>query len=303
MKTILELQGLSKKIKGRNIINNISFKVGEGQIFGFLGPNGAGKTMTLRMIVGLIKPSHGDVLIDGHSIKKNYSKAMSAVGCIIENPAAYPFLSGYQNLLNLAQMNGLYGEADLMDVVRRVGMEKRIHDKVGTYSLGMKQRLAIAMALLKKPKLLILDEPTNGLDPSGIHEFRNLMVQLAKEEKMTIFVSSHLLSEIQMICDEVAIIMKGSVLKSGKVSELLGVQKLNWEVSDADKAARLLRAHYGLNAVVESDTHLHVYADREMLNQYNRHLFENQIEIQSACYLQESLEDLFMNLTGGETIG
>lgn len=303
MKTILELQELSKKIKGRNIINNISFKVEEGQIFGFLGPNGAGKTMTLRMIVGLIKPSQGDVLIDGFSIKTHYTKAMSAVGCIIENPAAYPFLSGYQNLINLAKMNAIYEEEALMDVVRRVGMEKRIHDKVGTYSLGMKQRLAIAMALLKKPKLLILDEPTNGLDPSGIHEFRNLMVQLAKEEKMTIFVSSHLLSEIQMICDEVAIIMKGRVLKSGKVADLLSVQRLNWEVSDAQKAAQLLNTHYDLNAIVESATHLHVYADRGMLKNYNKAFYENQIEIQSACYIQESLEDLFMNLTGGETIG
>ncbi|NSB12562.1 ABC-2 type transport system ATP-binding protein [Clostridium beijerinckii] len=220
-KQILLLDNVHKSIKNKEIVKGITFSINEGEVLGFLGPNGAGKSTTLRMIVGLSSPTSGKILIDGYSITKDYVKAMSKVGCIIEGPDMYNYLSGLENLKMLASMNKNVTNEDITRVIELVGMQNRINEKVSTYSLGMKQRLGLAQALIHKPKLLILDEPTNGLDPSGINEFRHIIKDLAKKEKIAVLVSSHLISEVELMCDTVAIIKSGTLLKYASVSELI----------------------------------------------------------------------------------
>jgi ABC-2 type transport system ATP-binding protein len=225
----LSVQNLKKMIGKKEIIKGISFDLKEGEVFGFLGPNGAGKTTTIRMLVGLIKPTSGSVRICGYNIEDQFQKAMQNLGCIVENPELYPYLSGYNNLLHFSRMIEGIGEERIKEVTELVGLTERIHDKVKTYSLGMRQRLGIAQALLGNPKVLILDEPTNGLDPAGIREMRQFVRYLAQKEGLSVLVSSHLLSEIQLLCDRVAIISKGSVIRIDTVHHLLSNrEKVAW---------------------------------------------------------------------------
>jgi len=211
---VLDLTNLKKTIKGKEIVKGINLKLYPSQVYGFLGPNGAGKTTTIRMIVGLIKPTEGSVTICGYSVAHDFVKALANVGCIIESPEMYKYLTGMENLQQFAAMDKRISQQRIKEVVEMVGLQHRISDKVRTYSLGMRQRLGIAQAILSRPRLLILDEPTNGLDPAGINEFRNLIKRLAYEEGMTVFVSSHLLLEVQQMCDSVSIIRQGSVIKT-----------------------------------------------------------------------------------------
>ena len=205
---IVQLRNLSKVIKGKQIIDNLTLDIYPGQITGFLGPNGSGKTTTIRLMTGLMNMTDGEVVIDGVSLKDKYEDAIENVGVIVENPEMYKFLSGYKNLLHFARMHKNISKERIDEVVRQVGMENRIHEKVSTYSLGMRQRLGLAQSLLHKPKFLILDEPTNGLDPAGIREFRDHLRKISKEENVAVFVSSHLLSEMELMCDRIAIIPK-----------------------------------------------------------------------------------------------
>ena len=209
---VLEVNSLKKKLGKREIIKDISFSIKEGEIFGFLGPNGAGKTTTIRMLVGLIAPNEGDISICGESLLKNKEKALKNVGAVVENPELYKYLSGRENLMQIARIRRVSKE-EVEKLIKLVGLEERINDKVGKYSLGMKQRLGLAAALIGNPKLLILDEPTNGLDPSGILDFREIVKNAAKERGMAVFISSHILSEVQNLCDRVAFI-NGGVIKS-----------------------------------------------------------------------------------------
>jgi ABC-2 type transport system ATP-binding protein len=228
----LSVQGLKKVIGKREIIESIDFELRRGEVFGFLGPNGAGKTTTIRMLVGLIKPTAGTIRICGYDIDKQFPEAMVNMGCIVENPELYKYLSGWSNLQYFARMADGIDEERIKEVVQLVGLSARIHDKVKTYSLGMRQRLGIAQALLGRPKVLILDEPTNGLDPSGIREMREFIRYLAEKEGLSVLVSSHLLSEIQLMCDRVAIISKGRIVQVGTVQNLLAEQeKVSWRLS------------------------------------------------------------------------
>ena len=217
---VLSVRGLKKRIRGKWIIHGVGFEVRAGEIFGFLGPNGSGKTTTIRMLVDLIKPTEGEVFLCGFNVHKQPEQALRHVGCIVENPEVYPYLTGLENLQHFARMQTGVDDARIREVVGIVGLEQRIGDKVKTYSLGMRQRLGIAQALLGRPRLLILDEPTNGLDPKGIKELREFIRGLAAQG-MSLFISSHLLSEIQLMCDRVAIISSGSVLAVGSVEELV----------------------------------------------------------------------------------
>jgi len=217
----VEIQNVSKVIKGKTIIDSLSFEVKNGEVFGFLGPNGAGKTTTIRMIVGLMEMTSGDIKISGYSVKKNFEKAVGQVGAIVENPEMYKFLSGYQNLLHYARMSKGITKEKIAETVKLVGLTDRIHDKVKTYSLGMRQRLGIAQALLHNPKVLILDEPTNGLDPAGIREIRDYVRMLAQEKDMAVIVSSHLLSEMEMMCDRIGIIQKGKLVDVQFVNDFI----------------------------------------------------------------------------------
>ncbi|MZP30708.1 ATP-binding cassette domain-containing protein [Heliobacterium undosum] len=213
-KPIAQIRRIKKKISDRTIIDDFSLDIYPGQVLGLLGPNGAGKTTLIKMILGLMAPTQGEIRIGGSCIQRNFTAAITNVGAIVETPALYGYLSGYQNLLHYARMAGGIGHERIRTVTAQVGLEGRIHDKVGTYSLGMRQRLGLAQALLHNPALLILDEPTNGLDPAGIRDLRNHLRQLAHEEGVAVMVSSHLLSEMELICDRVAIIQQGKLIQA-----------------------------------------------------------------------------------------
>lgn len=296
----LSVQNLSKKIGKREIIKNISFELKAGEVFGFLGPNGAGKTTTIRMIVGLIKPTSGTIHICGYNVKKNFSKAMERLGCIVENPELYPYLTGWENLNFFARMLSDIDDTRIQEVVDLVGLKDRIHDKVKTYSLGMRQRLGIGQALLSRPKVLILDEPTNGLDPSGIREMRQFIRFLAKEEGLSVLVSSHLLSEIQLLCDRVSIILHGEIIHTESVQELLAHQeKVIWKFSPMEKGIEILEKVSPSVKVME-DKVITPYVEDEVSN-WSRMLFEAEVEIKEMNRQIPSLESLFLELTGGES--
>lgn len=219
MEYVLSVQHLTKRIRGKTIVEDVSFHIRAGEIFGFLGPNGSGKTTTIRMLVDLIKPTSGEVYICGHSVQKHPEKALRYAGCIVENPEVYSYLTGWENLEHYARMLYGIGAARIAEVVETVRLGGSIHDKVKTYSLGMRQRLGIAQALLGRPRLLILDEPTNGLDPQGIRELRDFTRQLAKQG-IGILISSHMLSEIQLMCDRYAVIHNGRIKAVGSMEQL-----------------------------------------------------------------------------------
>lgn len=297
----LSVKGLKKRIGSKQIIKGIDFEIKKGEIFGFLGPNGSGKTTTIRMIVGLIKPTEGTIEICGHNVQKNFTKAMEQIGCIVENPELYPYLSGWENLkLFSAMMKDIRNER-IKEVVELVGLSERIDDKVRTYSLGMRQRLGIAQALLGNPKILILDEPTNGLDPSGIHEMREFIKYLAKSEGISVFISSHMLNEIQLMCDRVAIISKGKVLQVGEVTTLLSQQEqLLWDVSPLEVGLTIF-AELLVKTEVSDGYIVTPYSETEV-GEWNRMLVESGVIVKEITRKTPALEDLFLAVTGGDSI-
>lgn len=299
---VLELIDLCKSIKGKEIVKNINLTLYPGEIFGFLGPNGAGKTTTIRMIVGLIKPTKGTVKICGHPISNDFIKAMSNVGCIIESPELYKYLTGMENLLQFSAMDRRVTPARVDEVVELVGLKNRINDKVSTYSLGMRQRLGIAQALLCKPKLLILDEPTNGLDPAGIAEFRNLIRSLAYEEGMSVFISSHLLSEIQQMCDKVSIIKQGSIIQTASVKDIINNEMVEWHLSDPQRAIKFLIEKWGIEARQVKKNSIKAKIAGHPLEDINRDFIMEGIALKYSFSLQNTLEDLFLDLTEGDEI-
>lgn len=314
---VLSVRGLQKRIGGKPIIRNVTFEVRAGEIFGFLGPNGSGKTTTIRMLVDLVKPSAGTIEICGEDIDRRPERALAHVGCIVENPEMYGYMTGLENLEHFARMQQGIGADRIAEVVRIVGLGQRIRDKVKTYSLGMRQRLGIAQALLGRPRLLILDEPTNGLDPKGIKELRGFIRMLA-DQGMSVFVSSHLLSEIQLMCDRVAIIAKGEVLAVGKVDDLVAQagSYTVWQFDRPDSARALLAAFPDEAAPVAADDHrideavLGQLADpvvtvmpAEAIETWVRRFVAAGIAVQAVQRVAPSLEELFLKLTEHEEIG
>ncbi len=308
---ILSVDRLKKELGGRMIIKGISFDVRAGEIFGFLGPNGSGKTTTIRMLVDLIKPTEGRITLCGKDVQKEHDEALQYVGCIVENPELYAYMTGWQNLEHFAGMLKGVGEARIREVVEIVGLDQRIHDKVKTYSLGMRQRLGIAQALLGSPKLLILDEPTNGLDPQGIKEMRQFIRRLA-DSGLSVFVSSHLLSEIQLMCDRVAIILHGEVIAVGEVDALLKqhTSRVVWTI-DRDSNGVDLIAEYAADETGASVTLLPergaaavaiAVADLAQIPEVNERLFAAGVKVFAVEPKQPTLEDLFLTLTGGNRI-
>lgn len=299
---VLELKNLYKSIKGKKIIKGIDLELFSGEVLGFLGPNGSGKTTTLRMIVGLIRMTEGEVIIAGHSIGKDFVKAMKNVGCIIENPEMYDYLSGWENLKILASMEKGISKERMKEVVSLVGMEKRIDDKVYTYSLGMKQRLGIAQAIMKRPKLLILDEPANGLDPAGISEFRKLIQKLAHEESMAVLVSSHILAEIEMMCDRVAIIKQGEVVQVTTVKNIVKDQGIIWKIKELQQGKKLLEEEFQASVQIKEDQTLLAFLGEELVPMVNKRFMEEGLGLIYVNKNQKSLEDLFLSLTEGDEI-
>ncbi|MEF7559160.1 ABC transporter ATP-binding protein [Bacillus thuringiensis] len=302
MTTILSVRDVKKVIGKKTIVENISFDVKQGEVFGFLGPNGAGKTTTIRMLVGLIKETEGTISIGGYSIKENFREAMRQIGSIVENPELYTYLTGWENLKQFARMLGDISDERIIEIAHMVHLDERIHDKVKTYSLGMKQRLGIAQALLGNPKLLILDEPTNGLDPAGIRELREFIHKLVKEENMSVFISSHLLSEVQMICDRVAIIHKGKMITVAKVEELIKTasDRVEWIVTPISKAKDMLVDAEEVREVSIEGNRLLCRMHISSISNWNKTFVENGIDVHSVKELVFTLEDLFIELTRGE---
>lgn len=311
---VLSVQHVKKRIKQKEIIKGISFDVYAGEIFGFLGPNGSGKTTTIRMLVDLIKPTEGSILIGGYDVQKQHDEALSQVGCIVENPELYSYLTGYENLEHFARMLPGIGKERIAEVVKIVGMEQRIHDRVKTYSLGMRQRLGIAQALLGKPKLLILDEPTNGLDPQGIKEMREFLRNLA-DGGLSVFVSSHLLSEIQMMCDRVAIISHGQVIQVGAVDQLIAQAggKVIWTLGPVDLAKSVIERIPAISKIEQATEEftplsrervlrIVTQMNREDVPAVTRDLLEAGVQLHAVEHKNPTLEDLFLGLTEGEII-
>lgn len=296
---IVQLQNISKTIGGKQLIQQLNIDLYPGQITGFLGPNGAGKTTTIRMMTGLMRPTEGKVIIDGLSLQDNYEEAISKVGVIVENPEMYKFMTGYKNLLHFARMHKNVTKERIEEVVKQVGLEKRIHEKVSTYSLGMRQRLGLAQALLHRPKFLILDEPTNGLDPAGIREFRMYLRKIAAEDGVSVFVSSHLLSEIELMCDRVAVIQNG---------KLIDIRDINVETSSFyyieatpnDQAAALLQKH-DYNFVKENNGYV-VEIMKEDIPKVISQFVNEGIQLFAVQPHQKTLEDQFLEMTGGGQI-
>ena len=238
-KSVLKVENLNKHFSRRQILHDISFETYAGEVFGFLGPNGAGKTTTIKIAVGLLSLDEGDIKINGISIKKDFEGAIAQVGGIVENPELYKYMSGMQNLKQYARMRTGIDQKRIDEVIELVGLKNRINDRVGKYSLGMRQRLGVAQALLHRPKLLVLDEPTNGLDPAGIKGLRDILKDLAHKEQISVLVSSHLMSEMELMCDRVGIIMNGKLVDVKSVKELISsvsgvvTYKLRWIMPQA----------------------------------------------------------------------
>ena len=289
VKSVLHLEAVGKKIGRRQILKDITLDVQAGEIFGLIGPNGAGKTTLIRMICGLMKHSEGEVRLMNHDIKTSFRTAIRELGAVIENPAFYLDLTGWQNLWLVANLYKGITRERILEVVELVGLEESIHDKVDTYSLGMKQRLGIAQAILHKPRLLILDEPTNGLDPSGIHDLREHLLRLAREEGTAIFLSTHLLSEVEMLCDRIAIMKDGRLLDIRQTDR---EEVLVIETDEQEKAAGLLRGRY---SVLSSDMgRIRLMIERSEVPDVNAILVENQIRVYHLAYENQNLEQIFL---------
>ncbi|MCM3114944.1 ABC transporter ATP-binding protein [Neobacillus sp. MER 74] len=300
MEKIVELKNVTKVIKGRTIIDNISFQVNKGEVFGFLGPNGAGKTTTIRMIVGLMAITSGDIEVGGSSIKTNFEEAVRHIGAIVENPEMYKFLTGYQNLIHYARMANGISKEKIAEIVELVGLTDRIHDKVKTYSLGMRQRLGLAQCLLHDPQVLILDEPTNGLDPAGIREIRDYVRLLAREKNLAVIVSSHLLSEMEMMCDRIGIIQSGRLIDVQLVQELVhGASETTHEleVVPADKALQLIGVHYPNARANLSRNGITIELPKEQIPSLIKSFVTEDIQVYGIREVAKTLEDRFLELT------
>jgi ABC-2 type transport system ATP-binding protein len=302
MEAILKLTNVSKSIGKKNIIKRISFELLPGEVLGFLGPNGAGKTTTIKMIMGFLAVDEGKIEINGFDHKKNYEKAMANIGGIVENPEMYQDLSGLVNLQMYARLHDGVTKERIDEVVRLVGMQDRIKEKVKRYSLGMKQRVGLAQALLHRPKILILDEPTNGLDPAGIHELRDIVKKLAHEENVAVMVSSHLLSEMQMMCDRVAIIDNGNIIDVRSLQDLTAEDHENSSfritTPDVPKAVELLTAS-GVNISAQELNSFEITTSDVELQKILSTLITAQITITGLQRTNNSLEDAFLRITGG----
>jgi ABC-2 type transport system ATP-binding protein len=300
MPSALEAHNLTKVIGDRTIVDDVSFELRPGEVFGFLGPNGAGKTTTIRMLVGLIRPTKGTVRVCGFDLHRDFEDAMRCIGCIVENPDLYRFMTGRENLEHFARMLGVRTD-EIERVAELVNLSHRLEQRVGTYSLGMRQRLGIAQAMLGSPRVLILDEPANGLDPAGIREIRELLRTLAAERGMAVFVSSHLLAEIELTADRVAIIHKGRILRTGPVRELISSQKtMELRVGDVERATRIL-GERGLESTASGDLVLAAIDEPDMPPLLAA-LTGAGVDVYHARQRVQTLEEMFLDVTGGETV-
>ncbi len=299
---VLKCDNINKVIKKKQILNNVSFELNEGEILGFIGPNGAGKTTTIKLILGLQSITSGMVKINGYDVQKDFVHAIERVGAIVENPDFYMYLSGRKNLELVANMYKSVTKERIDEVVKLVGLENRINDKVSKYSLGMRQRLGIAQAIINKPNLLVLDEPTNGLDPEGIKELREFLVKLSKEENMAIFISSHNLAELESFCNKICIIKNGEVIENSSIEELKSekIDEKNIytvEINDI----KLLEKDEKISII--DGTHFKLIIEKENVPEFIEMLINKNVKIYEIKEERVSLEEAFLKKTGGNIIG
>ncbi|MCP4422928.1 MAG: ABC transporter ATP-binding protein [Chloroflexi bacterium] len=279
-------------------VRGVNLEVAANQVYGFLGPNGAGKSTTIRMIMDLIRPSHGQVHLFGQPVRQNHTILQQRVGGLVEGAMFYPFLTGRRNLEVIARTGSFYDPARIEALLKQVGMADRADRSVNGYSTGMKQRLGLAAALLSDPDLVILDEPTNGLDPAGIQEIRHFIRELVDEQGKTVFLSSHLLSEVEQVCDRVAIINKGQIIREGKVTDLLAAgHQLHIEAEPLERATAVLSSHY---PITQENNGIIIAATHEETPLIVRKLVENDISIFQVRSQRQSLEAFFLEVTGRE---
>lgn len=304
MSDMLVLSNVYKSFGSRLIVNNVSLTVKEGEIFGFLGPNGAGKTTTIKMILGLLSIDSGTITVNGFDIEKDFENAMKHISGIVENPDMYAYLSGYDNLLIQANACGV-DKSRIDEVVALVGMQNRIHDKFKSYSLGMKQRLGVAQALLHNPKIMILDEPTNGLDPAGIKEFRDLLRSLADSQNLAVLVSSHILQEMQLMCDHIGIIANGQLIRTGTIEEITmtGAQNVyRFKVKPMEQAMAYIRENLADRIKTVNNDHIELNLTEDEAGELNRALIQHEFTLLECSPSNTSLEQSFINITGGGNI-
>lgn len=308
MEAVLKINKLNKWFGKKKIIDDLSLEVYAGEVFGFLGPNGAGKTTTIKMIMGFLDVDSGEIFLNGINLKKDYEKAMANIGGIVENPEMYKDISGLTNLKMYARLQSNVPKERISEVVKLVGMENRIGEKVKRYSLGMKQRVGLAQAILHKPKILILDEPTNGLDPAGIKELRDILKNLAHNENVAVFVSSHLLSEMELMCDRVGIINNGKLIGVKTIGEMQlqaneGQTVYRFIVKPVEKALELVRASYSEKIKSVTGEYIDIaVGSTDEVTKINALFATNEIGIITVSKLETSLEDAFMDITGGGNI-
>jgi ABC-type multidrug transport system ATPase subunit len=297
---VLKTSGLSKRFGTRWAARDLNLEVHRGDVFGFLGPNGAGKSTTIRMILTLLRPTAGSIEIFGKDLHKNRRSVLSRVCGIVEKPDFYLYLSAHKNLEILGSMTRRVPRDEIMEALDMVGLKSRAFEKVKTFSHGMKQRLGIAQALLTKPELIILDEPTSGLDPQGMKEVRQLIRRLSLESEMTVFLSSHLLSEVELVATRMAVINRGELIVQGSVSELLEKETMEYsiQVSPLDAAINLIGKLPWIEILSAENSRIEVRVNPGHSSELNRLLVTNHIEV-SSFYPHRTLEDFFLKITEG----
>ena len=300
MENILECKNLCKTFGKKQILHNVSFEIKKGDILGFIGPNGAGKTTTIKLILGLQSITSGKVLINGYDVEKEFTKAIEKVGAIVENPDMYMYMSGYDNLKLVANMYKGITTKRIDEVVKLVKLENRINDKVSKYSLGMRQRLGIAQAILHNPNLLILDEPTNGLDPEGIKEMRELLVDLAKKEEMAILISSHNLAELDNFCNKICIIKNGEIIETNEITAIKKDIEHQQFIVEIDNTKNIKKLYS--EATIVNDQIFKISVKKENIPNLVVNLVNNNIKIYEIKEDEKSLEDAFFERTGGNVI-
>lgn len=298
---ILKCQDVYKKIGKKYILKKISFEVKKGEIVGFIGPNGAGKTTTIKLILGLQKITKGKVEINGYDIKKDFEKAIYRVGAIIENPDVYTYLTGYENLKIAQEYYKNIPNQRIDEVVKIVGLKDSIMNKVSKYSLGMRQRLGIAQAILQEPQLLILDEPTNGLDPEGIIEIRNLLKKLVFEENIGILISSHNLSELENICDKVCIIKSGEIIDEKDIKELKSQNLEECYIIENEDSYKVRKLISTKSEIIDKQ-HIKIFTSKEQVPKIVKKLEKNDVLIYTITKKDISLEEAFLKEIGGEKV-
>jgi bacitracin transport system ATP-binding protein len=303
---VLETKALTKKYDKQTAVDAINLHVPKGKIYGLLGRNGAGKTTTLRTVMGLIKPTSGEIDIFGKEAKENRKKIYPRIGSLIETPGFYENLTGNENLQILARLRGVHRLDAVEYALSRVGLDKEPRKKVSQYSLGMKQRLGIAAAIMHEPELLILDEPINGLDPVGIQEMRSFLGALCEEENVTIVISSHILSEIEQLAHHIGIIHQGKLLEEISIDDINKKNRryIEFQVSNENKASVILEQQFNIfDYEVHEKGYIRVYSHLGQQGNLNKVFVQNEIEVSKIAINEDNLEDYFVKLIGGGTIG